>query len=234
MAGILIGDNGCANYREYIQNKLTQTLKLNTVYRIDFFLSKGVMPCTTNKFGIKFFNAQYSDISTLWLTNIQPDAENDVNNFITDTLDWQKVSMTYKARGNENYVIIGSFADSLRLTLEPIGCDTTGSQGYVYGIGYIFIDDVSITEIAGEEPIVPNVFSPNSDGVNDLFRFVLNDSILNTTIYNRWGLKVFETGKVNYYWDGRTTAGELCTDGTYYYIINTERKNYRGFVQLIR
>lgn len=202
--------------------------------RLIFFLSKGAMPCTTNKIAVKFFNSRYSDMSTFWLTNMQPDAENDANNFITDTLGWQRVSMTYKAQGNENYVVIGCFADSMHLTLEPTGCDTSGSQGYVYGIGYVFIDDVSITEIPNEEPVIPNVFSPNSDGINDVFRFNVEDSILKTTIYNRWGLKVFDTDKVNYYWDGRTTAGELCADGTYYYIINAERKDYKGFVQLVR
>ncbi|MBK8367205.1 MAG: hypothetical protein IPL10_07245 [Bacteroidetes bacterium] len=71
-AGILIGDNGYANYREYIQNKLRHPLIATQMYNIEFYLSKGVIPCTTNKIGIKFFNAKYYDMTTYWLTDLQP------------------------------------------------------------------------------------------------------------------------------------------------------------------
>ena len=107
MSGIYIGAGpNYANYREYIQNHLMQTLKANKKYNIEFYLSRGSMPCTTSKFGVKFFNSKYSDMTTYWLTNMQTDAENDVNNFITDTLGWQKVSMQYKAKGLVHFDLI--------------------------------------------------------------------------------------------------------------------------------
>lgn len=234
-SGILLGDNGYANYREYIENKLQQTLKANRTYTIEFYLSKGVMPCTTNKFGVKFFNTEYHDMTTYWLTNLMPDAENDTSNFITDTLGWQKVSMQYKAVGYENYVVIGCFADSLNLTLEPFGCDTTGSQGYVYGIGYVFIDDVSIKEIEPVVPVIPNVFTPNSDLLNDVWQSDFSAfETVNCTIYNRWGNLIFGSDKKIVRWDGRTTSGEMCSDGIYFYCIETETEKYKGHIQLIR
>jgi gliding motility-associated-like protein len=234
-AGILIGDNGYANYREYIQNKLRHPLIATQMYNIEFYLSKGVIPCTTNKIGIKFFNAKYYDMTTYWLTDLQPDAENNATNFITDTLGWQKVSMEYKANGTENYIVIGSFADSLNLTLEPYGCDTTGSQGYVYGIGYFFIDDVSIKEIEPLAPVIPNVFTPNSDGVNDVWRCDFSAfKTVNCSIYNRWGNLIFQSNKQIIQWDGRTTSGINCEDGIYFYCIETETEKYKGHIQLIR
>lgn len=81
---------------------------------------------------------------------------------------------------------------------------------------------------------LPNVFTPNNDKVNDVFTIPNCSAIIKTTIYNRWGIKVFETSTTNYYWDGRTKAGEECVDGIYYFIIETEEKNIKGFVQLIR
>ncbi len=236
MAGILLGDNGYANYREYIQNKLMLSLTQNRNYLVEFYMSKAYMPCTTNKIGIKFFDSKYSDMSTYWLTNLQPDAENETTNFITDTLGWQKVSMEYKANGNEKYIVIGSFADSLNLTLEPNGCDTSGiGVSYVLGVGYFFIDDVSIKEIEPLAPIIPNVFTPNSDLLNDIWRcdFSTFENV-SCFIYNRWGNLIYQSNKQIILWDGTTTSGNNCEDGVYFYCIETEKEKYKGHIQLIR
>lgn len=237
MAGFYVGYGvNYSNYREYIQNYLNQSLISNRNYSITFYLSKGNMPCTTNKIGVKFFSAKYSDMSTYWLTNLQPDAENETTNFITDTLGWQKVSMEYKANGIEKYIVIGSFADSLNLTLEPSGCDTTGNGvPYVFGVGYFFIDDVSIKEIEPLAPILPNVFTPNYDLVNDVWEcdFSAFENV-NCFIYNRWGNLIFQSSKQMIQWNGRTTSGNNCEDGVYFYCIETETEKYKGHIQLIR
>jgi gliding motility-associated-like protein len=69
--------------------------------------------------------------------------------------------------------------------------------------------------------IVPNVFTPNGDGKNDLFTFdALNMDDISLTIYDRWGLKMFEkTAKGNVAWDGKNMSGNMVTDGTYFYVI---------------
>lgn len=69
--------------------------------------------------------------------------------------------------------------------------------------------------------IVPNVFTPNGDGKNDVFTFdALNMDDITLTIYDRWGLKMFEkTAKGNVVWDGKNMSGNMVTDGTYFYII---------------
>lgn len=81
---------------------------------------------------------------------------------------------------------------------------------------------------------IPNVFTPNGDFINDLFSFTKCDNILKTTVYNRWGNEVFDTEQQNHFWNGRTTSGEECANGTYFYVIITNEKTYKGHVQLIR
>lgn len=89
---------------------------------------------------------------------------------------------------------------------------------------------------------VPNIFTPNLDGMNDVFKPVLSfeNKIqgYSMEIYDRFGVKIYSSEKVNQCWDGRTTSGMPCSDGTYFYIlqltVNTAKLEYKGFVQLFR
>ena len=63
---------------------------------------------------------------------------------------------------------------------------------------------------------VPNVFTPNSDGVNDeLVLQTTSTERIKTTIYSRWGTKVFESSVLGEYWDGRF-EGRPVAPGVYF------------------
>lgn len=83
--------------------------------------------------------------------------------------------------------------------------------------GCITIDSVLvIVEIACNGKIfVPNVFSPNNDGQNDVL-YLKAGCIKNLTftVYNRWGEKVFETNNIDDGWDG-TFRGTSCNSGVF-------------------
>jgi len=68
---------------------------------------------------------------------------------------------------------------------------------------------------------IPNAFTPNGDGINDVFRPTINMEIVNYvfTIYNRWGKKVFETTDYTKGWNGNIN-GVRQTTGNYIYIIS--------------
>ena len=72
---------------------------------------------------------------------------------------------------------------------------------------------------------VPNAFSPDGDGVNDLFQVVSHDIIrFDLSIYNRWGELIFLTEDVNAFWNGAgIEEGEYyAKDGVYAYKIKAE------------
>ncbi len=64
---------------------------------------------------------------------------------------------------------------------------------------------------------VPNSFTPNGDGLNDLF-FVQGEAIQTFTmqVFNRWGDLIFESNDVNSGWDGKFN-GKLVPQGAYVY-----------------
>ena len=82
------------------------------------------------------------------------------------------------------------------------------------------------------EITIPNVFTPNNDGVNDFFK-IKNVKYLNleVMIYNRWGFKVFEQKN---YTDENSWTGKGCSEGVYYYVVKYKDIVKTGYVQLIR
>jgi gliding motility-associated-like protein len=81
---------------------------------------------------------------------------------------------------------------------------------------------------------VPNVFTPNGDGSNDVFFLkVANVSEINAIIFDRWGNKVYESNSStgNIEWDGKSSAGKELPAGTYFYIIKATGKDDRTYDQ---
>ncbi|MHB8258948.1 MAG: T9SS type B sorting domain-containing protein [Bacteroidia bacterium] len=88
---------------------------------------------------------------------------------------------------------------------------------------------------------MPNIFTPNGDDINDVYMPNAHGmKTLLCTIYDRYGIKIVDLDNTNIaYWDGYTTSGIACTDGTYFYVVtatdlNNKTYNLRGFLQLIR
>lgn len=67
---------------------------------------------------------------------------------------------------------------------------------------------------------MPNVFSPNGDGVNDLFQVDSEGlATLELEVLNRWGQVVITLRAPEQAWDGRTAAGEAVPEGTYFVVL---------------
>jgi len=117
-------------------------------------------------------------------------------------------------------------------------------------------DCVDTFKLAGEivvkpsEIEAPNYFSPNEDGINDVFRiWDVSLSFFSIFIYDRWGNKVYEfEGDINE-WDGWKgtirNSDNPAKEGVYYYVIrakgweqnpsvNFDGKNYTGVIHLYR
>ncbi len=71
-------------------------------------------------------------------------------------------------------------------------------------------------------PEIPDAFSPNGDGINDVWNIIGKDSYpdIEVTIYNRWGQVVWKSGRgYPVPWDGRSRGKELPVD-SYHYLID--------------
>lgn len=90
----------------------------------------------------------------------------------------------------------------------------------------------TVNVIVDCEVIIPNVFTPNGDGHNDIW-FIDGIAYANNTlrVFNRWGQLVYETKNYRNNWNGGDSP-----DGTYYYELIVERKSkpYTGHVTILR
>ena len=100
-----------------------------------------------------------------------------------------------------------------------------GVNVYIYNdtvtITYGICTDMFIINVTVYRPstiIIPNIITPNGDGINDEFK-VKSEGLGSEKmmIYNRWGKKVYEWNQVHGSWNGKN--GAEYSDGVYYYVL---------------
>ena len=107
--------------------------------------------------------------------------------------------------------------------------------------GCIGIDTIEIRVLPKlpSEITVPNCFSPNGDGFNELFKVeALNLSTFDLMIWNRWGGLMYKSTDAFAGWNGQSNAG-IAPDGTYFYVLNavgsdSKAYQFKGSITLSR
>jgi gliding motility-associated-like protein len=95
------------------------------------------------------------------------------------------------------------------------------------------------------EYTLPNVFTPNGDGINDIFHPFPYSYIrdIDIKIFDRWGLLMFQTSDPDINWDGKNNfTHDNCSDGVYYYTCKVNAIHFngvktttlKGFIELMR
>jgi|GEM_PF-2069536 len=94
-----------------------------------------------------------------------------------------------------------------------------GQQGYMNDLWCFGCDTLKIAAVE-TALVMPNVFSPNNDGVNDLFipSTANGYEIDELLIFNRWGEQIFRSDDETKSWNG-TINGEATADGVYFWKI---------------
>lgn len=124
--------------------------------------------------------------------------------------------------------------------------NTYNNPGTYTVVLYVFnspncVDSVTAIIVVETEAVIviPNVFSPNGDGNNDLFLIDYSGvKSAELTIFNRWGNALVTWGNMSAGWDGRTANGNIVVDGTYYYVLvakdfGDKTIELKGFIQVL-
>ncbi len=164
--------------------------------------------------------------------------------------DVVKYKVYFKEQKEEPYTLLAELPNTQlvyfdareELKLSIAGCyfvagvDTAGNESFA--TNEICIDNCPYYEI-------PNVFTPNQDGSNDIllpfdYRFVNGIDMI---IFNRWGMDVYKTTDIDIKWNGKdlSTQNDL-PEGVYFYICKVQERyldgirtrTLKGTIQLIR
>ena len=140
----------------------------------------------------------------------------------------------------------------------------TGSSNKTISVNYpgVFIVEVTdINKCSAKDTVIiapycrpisitmPNVFTPNNDGVNDNFNplelsvedknyMLLNIKNIHFEVYNRWGQKIHGSTETLPNWNGFSDLGGIAPTGAYFWVldyelINGEQNKKNGYVQLV-
>ncbi len=147
-------------------------------------------------------------------------------------------SEPYLIRYEEDTEVNFSEAGSHKVELYAIF--TQGNDSVCYTEEY-WSENTPLTVTISESKLdMPNAFSPNNDGLNDVYKAKSYQSLVefHAAIYNRWGQKLYEWDNPAEGWDG-TYNGKDVKDGVYFVNVSAKgsdgrKYNIRRDVNLLR
>ena len=223
------------------ENPLIFSVIDTTICSNDSLLINGTIYGTNNPSGQEIYLSTNGCDSTVFV-NITFNQQPSVTSNFSDTTVCEDDTITIYGIGAVSYIWNNNILDSVPIIGPDEGTYVvTGTDSLNCSNTYQFTLN---TEFCPREPyflIIPNVFTPNGDGENDIFEpngTSFEQKSMN--IFNRWGQLIFE----DYYgigWDGRLPSGLKASDGTYLYRITiqpitipaSEIEEFKGFLQLI-
>lgn len=107
--------------------------------------------------------------------------------------------------------------------------------------GQSFVSDLFAIQVTESELKVPNAFSPNADGINDVFKVTYKSLVkFKAYVFNRWGQEVYrwDLSNIDSGWDG-TSKGKQVKNGVYFIVIEAEgadgiRYKHKGDINILR
>ncbi len=137
-AGMWVINSFGGNYREYLQVQLDSTLELDSCYYVEFYCNLHNQGCIgINAMGAFVSNTAVSAVGPGLVLQYTPQIVSDT--FLTDTLNWMRVSGYYQALGGEQYITIGNF--SIDDPADTIHTCVFGADSYYY------IDDITVKKV---------------------------------------------------------------------------------------
>ncbi|MCH2199836.1 MAG: gliding motility-associated C-terminal domain-containing protein [Flavobacteriales bacterium] len=264
MGFIATGTKG-TQYREYISTELGAALIPGEKYVVSFQISNGYLTdfsnagLGTSHMGVAFTTSAPAQNGNQPLM-LTPQFRRQTALY---DREWQEFTFSFIADAAHTNMTIGVFGDDADKTIEYF--DGNNAQ-----FAYYFVDKVSIDIVNPEiqeesggkddsepDPVViiddeikpsffiPNAFTPNGDGDNDIFAPVVPDNMQDYRfcIYNRWGELVFETSVTGMGWGGNSMSGGPVSSDMYVWELSFTRitedgekheERHQGTVNLLR
>lgn len=136
---------------------------------------------------------------------------------ILQTIDFGSIESTREPIWNRYATLFRAPVVAEPVIVKLINNQAAGGCGNDFAL-----DDIQLKQCDACAPTpvyVPDVFTPNNDGINDVLAVFLREAVaFNMTIYNRWGTVIFSSNSLTTNWDG-TYAGNPCLPDQYTWVV---------------
>lgn len=182
-------------HKEYLQAPLLSQLVAGNEYYVSFWICLADSSSMGNARGTDKMGAYFSPTALAATTPeivLTPQIQNTTGNFVMDTMNWVKIEGTFIAAGNEQYIVLGVFANHYNTPWQSL--NPASSQ---LGRGYYYVEDVCVF----------NLSAPGNVQVHDTLICNGNTAVL--------------TGRnnmTNYLWSNGATTSSITINqvGTYW------------------
>jgi len=258
VVGLHVADNTDTPKQEYLCFELSENLVVGRSYHLQFSWTNGKKTAVSPS-GLSVSNLGVF-CSDQFPTQIGADAIVENAQFVFENSlyseEWREANISFVATEASKFITIGVFGETDVKSL--LKSQVAGAQ-----VAYYFFDAVRFWEInenhimrvpwisdgmpvpihnviEGKETVyVPNSFTPNDDGKNDVF-MEMQEGVLgwNLELYNRWGEVIFQSQDATIGWDGKY-QGSIMEEDIYYWQLtylnpDGDAKKCTGNVFLIR
>jgi gliding motility-associated-like protein len=134
------------------------------------------------------------------------------------------IVVTSNGAGYANAVWTPDAGLSCSTCADPMATPFTSTQYIINAVsdsGCTASTQISITVNTQHQLYVPNGFTPNGDGINDVWEAFGNKKVwifCEAEVWDRWGEKIFQSTDINFQWDGKY-KGTLVEPGEYVYTL---------------
>jgi outer membrane protein OmpA-like peptidoglycan-associated protein len=145
-AGFYLYEDHSANYREYLQVKLLAPLRAGTVYDIRFYISLSESSVyAIDRLGVLFLKKP-SKQHNVFIIPKAASVETPEGVYFEDKTRWMEVHLSYTARGNERFLVVGNFRRNEDMHRKEV---PVNRKKYFKESGtYYYVDDVCVSEQA--------------------------------------------------------------------------------------
>jgi len=161
---------------------------------------------------------------------VKADCDNAVAELENVSIGADSIRWVFKdgASVENNVDLILDFGSSQEVSLYAYsnGCIDTAQENFAAG---------NVQDFLNFE--LPNVITPNGDGINDFFDITNNNRFYSCTevrIFDRWGVEVYRSNPPSHIWDGTTFSGNQVSEGVYFYAVQLGNVLFHGNVTVIR
>lgn len=231
------------HYREYLCNQLSSPLVVGDEYRLTFQITNGYWTAgSLAGLGTSDLGVYLSTGAPVQSGNdplmVTPQAKLDT---VVYSRFWTEITFDFTADAAHKFMVLGVFG-------SDAGKSIVLEEGDAPQLAYYFIDDVSLISLSSPEQnlsgnggeraddqdntgnhvdgdveqfYIPNAFTPNHDGENDVFLPILPAHTSYTfQVFSRWGEVVFETANPEEGWAGQDAEGSDVQPGMYVWSIS--------------